>query len=114
MTRPRIQVVMGEQPVPAAVDDALRRIDATASFTTMQNALRYGLDRQADARIVMADASQDATPAQAVEHLLQSAGAAAAGTIAVACEESQPALIKRLLATLAQTRAARAALQAAD
>lgn len=107
MTRPRIQVVMGQEPVPAAVDDALRSIGATASFTSAQNALRYGLDPGADARIVMADATDETAS-------LQSAGARTTGTITVGRDDSQAALIGRLMDTVAQTRAARAAVQARD
>ena len=128
MSRPRIQIVVGERAVPQSVDDALRTVDAAASFTSIENALRYGLDPAVDARIVLTSPSGDLREAQELDDLLQAAAGASTATllvhpthgdtttcgasgmtVAVVGEQSHAALVERLTVMLDQTRAARIA-----
>lgn len=133
MSRPRIQVVVGERTVPQSVDDALRTVDAATSFTTMENALRYGLDPTVDARIVLTSPSEDLKQSQDLDDLLQTTGGphtatllvhpahgdtttrgASGLTVAVVGEQSHAALIERLMVMLDQTKAARVAAAGAE
>jgi hypothetical protein len=53
MARPHIQVILADETIPESLQAALRRIDATASFRPLAEALRADLAPSADAVVVI-------------------------------------------------------------
>ncbi len=49
-----VQVIVDDQPLPAGLETALRRVGASASFGSAHDALRTGLPQRADAVVVVA------------------------------------------------------------